>query len=59
MRLLVLGGTRFLGRHVATAALDRGHDVVLACHTEEQAHAIAETGRNPRYLERVGFSDTG
>ena len=27
MRLLVLGGTHFLGRHVATAALDRGHDV--------------------------------
>ena len=27
MRLLVLGGTLFLGRHVATAALDRGHEV--------------------------------
>jgi nucleoside-diphosphate-sugar epimerase len=27
MRLLVLGGTRFLGRHVADAALARGHDV--------------------------------
>jgi nucleoside-diphosphate-sugar epimerase len=27
MRLLVLGGTQFLGRHVATAALERGHDV--------------------------------
>jgi nucleoside-diphosphate-sugar epimerase len=27
MRLLVLGGTTFLGRHVATAALERGHDV--------------------------------
>jgi 2'-hydroxyisoflavone reductase len=27
MRLLVLGGTRFLGRHVATAALERGHEV--------------------------------
>ena len=27
MRLLVLGGTHFLGRHVVTAALARGHDV--------------------------------
>src|SRR3954471_7638923 len=27
MRLLVLGGTRFLGRHVVEAALARGHDV--------------------------------
>jgi len=27
MRLLVLGGTHFLGRHVVDAALDRGHDV--------------------------------
>jgi len=27
MRLLVLGGTTFLGRHVATAAFKRGHDV--------------------------------
>jgi 2'-hydroxyisoflavone reductase len=27
MRLLVLGGTHFLGRHVVAAALRRGHDV--------------------------------
>jgi len=29
MRLLVLGGTVFLGRHIVTAALARGHDVTL------------------------------
>src|SRR5471032_2513691 len=29
MRLLVLGGTIFLGRHVVQAALDRGHDVTI------------------------------
>jgi glycerol-3-phosphate dehydrogenase (NAD(P)+) len=33
--------------------LDRGHEVVLACHTREQADAIAETGRNPRYMKIV------
>jgi 2'-hydroxyisoflavone reductase len=29
MRLLILGGTRFLGRHLAALALDRGHQVSL------------------------------
>ena len=29
MNLLILGGTRFVGRHVVDAALDRGHQVTL------------------------------
>jgi 2'-hydroxyisoflavone reductase len=29
MRVLVLGGTRFLGRHVVQMLLERGHEVVL------------------------------
>jgi nucleoside-diphosphate-sugar epimerase len=29
VKLLVLGGTKFLGRHLVEAALDRGHEVVL------------------------------
>ena len=29
MKLLILGGTKFLGRHVAEAALARGHEVTL------------------------------
>jgi 2'-hydroxyisoflavone reductase len=29
VRILVLGGTRFVGRHIVAAALDRGHDVTL------------------------------
>jgi 2'-hydroxyisoflavone reductase len=29
MRILILGGTRFVGRHLAQTAIDRGHDVTL------------------------------
>lgn len=29
MKLLILGGTRFVGRHITQAALDRGHTVTL------------------------------
>ena len=49
MRFLVVGAGSW-GTAFARVLLDRGHDVVLACHTPEQARAIAETGRNPRYL---------
>ena len=55
MKFAVVGvgswGTAFT--HVL---LERGHDVVLACHTREQAEAIAATGRNPRYLPQVDLS---
>jgi len=29
VRILVVGGTRFVGRHIVAAALERGHDVTL------------------------------
>jgi 2'-hydroxyisoflavone reductase len=29
MRILIMGGTAFVGRHIAVAALDRGHEVSL------------------------------
>jgi 2'-hydroxyisoflavone reductase len=29
MKLLLLGGTRFVGRHFAEAALAQGHDLTL------------------------------
>jgi glycerol-3-phosphate dehydrogenase (NAD(P)+) len=32
---------------------DRGHEVTLACRDPEQVRAIAETGRNPRYVTNV------
>lgn len=52
MRFLVVGAGSW-GTAFTRVLLDRGHDVVLACHTEEQAQAIAETGRNPRSLPKV------
>jgi glycerol-3-phosphate dehydrogenase (NAD(P)+) len=52
VRFLVAGagswGTAFT--HVLR---ERGHDVVLGCHTAGQARAINETGRNPRSLPIV------
>ena len=29
MKILILGGTRFVGRHLVTAALERNHEVTL------------------------------
>ncbi len=52
MRFLVAGAGSW-GTAFTRVLLDRGHDVVLACHTQEQAVAIAETGRNPRYMQKV------
>jgi len=52
VRFLVAGAGSW-GTAFTRVLLDRGHDVVLACHTREQAEAIAETGRNPRYLPKV------
>src|SRR6266852_5089234 len=52
MRFLVAGAGSW-GTAFARVLLDRDHDVVLACHSAEQAAAIAETGRNPRYLTRT------
>jgi glycerol-3-phosphate dehydrogenase (NAD(P)+) len=52
VRFLVVGAGSW-GTAFTRVLLDRGHDVVLACHTEEQAQAIAETGRNPRSLPTV------
>jgi glycerol-3-phosphate dehydrogenase (NAD(P)+) len=36
--------------------LERGHEVVLACRSREQAETIAATGWNPRYLQGVDLS---
>ncbi len=38
------------GSAFARVLAERGHEVVLACRDAEQARAIRETGRNPRYV---------
>jgi len=43
MRLLVLGGTRFLGRAAVEAALARGHEVTLFNRGETNAELFPET----------------
>ncbi len=52
MRFLVVGAGSW-GTGFTRVLLDRGHEVVLACHTSEQAETIRETGRNPRYMTKV------
>src|ERR1044071_334322 len=50
MRILVLGGTQFLGRHTVDAALARGHDVTLfnRGQTRPELHPEAEKLRGDR-----------
>jgi 2'-hydroxyisoflavone reductase len=43
MRLLVLGGTKFLGRAVVEAALERGHEVTLFNRGETNPELFPET----------------
>ena len=50
MQIVVVGGGSW-GSAFSCLLRDRGHDVTLACRDPEQARAIAETGRNPRYLQ--------
>ena len=55
MRFLVVGAGSW-GTAFTRVLLDRGHEVVLACRSPEQAEAIARTGWNPRYLQGVDLS---
>ena len=45
MRLLVLGGTVFLGRHVAAEALARGHELTLFTRGIHGAELFPEAER--------------
>jgi glycerol-3-phosphate dehydrogenase (NAD(P)+) len=48
MRLVVVGAGSW-GTAVACLLRDNGHQVTIAARDPEQAQAMAETGRNPRY----------
>jgi len=56
MRAVVVGGGSW-GTAFSRLLADRGHEVTLACRDPEQAAAIADTGRNPRYLTNVDLRD--
>src|SRR5919206_3227934 len=49
MRIVVVGGGSW-GTAFSRLLADLRHDVTLACRDPEQARAINEKGRNPRYL---------
>jgi len=55
VRFLVAGAGSW-GTAFTRVLLERGHEVVLACRSREQAEAIARTGWNPRYLQSVDLS---
>ncbi len=47
------------GTAFASLLAERGHDVTLACRDPEQARAIEETGRNPKYLPKAPLDGVG
>ncbi len=55
MNAVVVGGGSW-GTAFARVLADRGHDVTLACRDSEQAQAINETCRNPRYSRSVDLT---
>ncbi len=56
MRANVVGAGAW-GTAFARVLSERGHEVTLACRDPEQARAIAETRRNPRYLADVHLGE--
>jgi glycerol-3-phosphate dehydrogenase (NAD(P)+) len=58
VRAVVVGGGSW-GTCFACLLRDRGHEVTLACRDPDQVRAIADTGRNPRYLREVDLRGVG
>jgi glycerol-3-phosphate dehydrogenase (NAD(P)+) len=55
VRTVVVGGGSW-GTAFSRILANLGHDVTLACRDPEQARAIEETHRNPRYLTQVDLT---
>jgi glycerol-3-phosphate dehydrogenase (NAD(P)+) len=55
VKIVVVGGGSW-GSAFSALLAERGHEVALACRDPEQARAISETGRNPRYLRDADLS---
>jgi glycerol-3-phosphate dehydrogenase (NAD(P)+) len=55
VRVVVVGGGSW-GSVFSALLAERGHEVTLACRDAEHARAIAETGRNPRYIPEADLS---
>jgi len=51
MKLLIIGGTRFLGRHLVTAALARGHEITLFNRGNYSTPSVVETIEGDRHTE--------
>ena len=58
MRVVVVGCGSW-GTVFAHLLCERGHDVTLGCRDAQQAQAIVETGRNPRYATTVDLEGVG
>jgi glycerol-3-phosphate dehydrogenase (NAD(P)+) len=58
MRTVVVGAGSW-GSAFAMLLRDRGHEVTLAARDPEQAAAIRETGRNPRYVREADLRGIG
>jgi glycerol-3-phosphate dehydrogenase (NAD(P)+) len=52
---VVVAGAGAWGTAFTRVLVDRGHEVTLAARDPEQARAISESGRNPRYLSDVAL----
>ena len=58
MNAVVVGAGAW-GTAFAHLLVERGHEVTLAARDAEQARAIADTGRNPKYLPDVSLQGVG